>query len=173
MCAPLYLSGTVGESITDGPGLRFTIFTQGCSHHCEGCHNPQTWAFEGGTPHTPQALFEEIQKNPLVRGVTLSGGEPLEQAEAFIPLAHLLKDAGYEIAVYTGFTFEELLAHGTPAQKQLLALCDILIDGKFVLAQRDLSLRFKGSRNQRILNLPQSFEKGEAVLEQAERWATV
>ena len=112
---------------------------------------------------TVQDLFWRVKKNPLVRGVTFSGGEPFSQAEPFTELAKLLKANGYEVASYTGYTFEELLENGTPAQKQLLAALDILVDGEFVLAQRNLDLRFRGSENQRILDVPQSLAQGRAV----------
>ena len=103
-------------------------------------------------------------------GVTFSGGEPFSQAEPFTELAKLLKANGYEVASYTGYTFEELLENGTPAQKQLLAALDILVDGEFVLAQRNLDLRFRGSENQRILDVPQSLAQGRAVWCTAARW---
>ena len=164
------LAGVVRESIVDGPGIRFTVFVQGCPHHCPGCHNPQTHDPEGGYDCAPQRLLEEIDRDPLVRGVTFSGGEPFSQAEPFTELAKLLKANGYEVASYTGYTFEELLENGTPAQKQLLAALDILVDGEFVLAQRNLDLRFRGSENQRILDVPQSLAQGRAVWCTAARW---
>ena len=147
------IAGIMEDSIVDGPGLRTAIFAQGCPRRCEGCHNPESWAFGTGTDMTVQDLFWRVKKNPLVRGVTFSGGEPFSQAEPFTELAKLLKANGYEVASYTGYTFEELLENGTPAQKQLLAALDILVDGEFVLAQRNLDLRFRGSENQRILGV--------------------
>ncbi len=165
----LSLYGFVGDSIVDGPGLRCVVFTQGCPHHCEGCHNPDSHAFSGGTAYTPQQIFAQIQKYPLCKGVTFSGGEPFCQAEGLYPLALLLKGAGYELAAYTGYTFEQLL-QGTPAQRQLLSQLDTLIDGPFTLSQKDLSLRFRGSKNQRILHVAQSLQAGKAVLETATRW---
>ena len=163
------LSGVSRDSIVDGPGLRTTIFVQGCPHHCPGCHNPQTWPFEGGTETDPQALFEMIQSDPLCHGVTLSGGEPFAQAEALIPLVRSLKGAGYEVAAYSGYTFEQLMG-GTPGQKALLGLIDVLIDGPFILAQRSLELNYRGSRNQRVLNVPESLKQGKAVPETSPRW---
>ena len=130
------IAGIMEDSIVDGPGLRTAIFAQGCPRRCEGCHNPESWAFGTGTDMTVQDLFWRVKKNPLVRGVTFSGGEPFSQAEPFTELAKLLKANGYEVASYTGYTFEELLENGTPAQKQLLAALDILVDGEFVLAQQ-------------------------------------
>lgn len=165
----LYLAGFVGDSIVDGPGLRCTIFAQGCPHACPGCHNPATHAFTGGTACSTEELLEQIKKFPLCRAVTLSGGEPFSQAEAFIPLAQQLKQQGYHLAAYSGFTFEQLL-HGSKAQQQLLALLDTLVDGKFILEQRNLQLRFRGSENQRILNISQSLAAQKAVWEQDPRW---
>ena len=109
------IAGIMEDSIVDGPGLRTAIFAQGCPRRCEGCHNPESWAFGTGTDMTVQDLFWRVKKNPLVRGVTFSGGEPFSQAEPFTELAKLLKANGYEVASYTGYTFEELLENGTPA----------------------------------------------------------
>ena len=165
----LELSGLVNDSIVDGPGIRFTIFCQGCPHHCEGCHNPETWPFGCGTPVPVEALLEEIMKNPLCRGVTFSGGEPFAQAKAFAKLAKLLKAEGYEVSSYSGYTFEDLLA-GSEDQKELLASIDSLIDGPFLLAERSLEIVFRGSRNQRILDVPKSLAAGKAVLTASKRW---
>lgn len=115
------------------------------------------------------ALLEIVKSNPLCRGVTFSGGEPFAQAEEFASLARMLKACGYEVASYTGYTFEELL-NGTSGQRELLEVLDILIDGPFVLEERSLELNFRGSRNQRILNVPQSLKAGVAVAEESLRW---
>lgn len=165
----MQLASIVEDSIVDGPGIRVTVFCQGCPHRCEGCHNPQSHLFEGGTPKTAQEVFAVIKGSPLARGVTFSGGEPFAQAQAFAALAALLKADGYEVASYSGYTFEELLA-GTPAQQALLQQLDILVDGPFVLAQRNLDLRFRGSENQRIIDVPRSLAQKSAVLCTAERW---
>ena len=165
----LDLSGIVSDSIVDGPGIRTTIFCQGCPHHCEGCHNPETWDFGCGTEVPVEDLVDVVKSNPLCRGVTFSGGEPFAQAEGFAKLARLLKVQGYEVASYSGYTFEELLA-GSEAQKELLASIDILIDGPFVLAERSLEVPFRGSRNQRILDVPKSLAAGKAVPTTSPRW---
>ena len=163
--------GLVQDSIVDGPGFRFVCFVQGCPHHCPGCHNPETWPFEGGTPFTPEQLIQMAKKNPLCRGITLSGGEPFAQAgPEMLEFVRLAREAGYEVASYTGYTFEELYEHGTPAQKELLTLLDTLIDGPFLQSQRSLELRFRGSRNQRILNVPASLAAASPVWETGERW---
>ncbi len=171
---PIMLAGIVNDSITDGPGIRLTLFTQGCPHHCPGCHNPQTWAFEGGTAVSVDEILQQIKRNPLLKGVTFSGGEPLAQAEALLPLAEKIRQLGLELAIYTGYTFEQLLDEQNneqnPAVMQLLSLADTLIDGPFIMAQRNLELNFRGSANQRIINLPKSLAAGQAVIETNERW---
>lgn len=169
--APLLrLAGTVNDSITDGPGIRYTVFTQGCPHHCPGCHNPQTWDLSGGIEVETDTLLSEIKKNPLLKGVTFSGGEPLIQAAALLPLAQAVKALGLELAIYTGYTFETLLQMADPDVIKLLHLADVLIDGPFVMAERNLELNFRGSNNQRIVNLPASLAQKKAVIETADRW---
>ena len=165
----LDLAGIVEDSIVDGPGIRTTIFCQGCPHHCEGCHNPETWEFGCGTKVEVDKILEIVRSNPLCRGVTFSGGEPFTQAEAFAKLARLLKEKGYEVASYSGFTFEQLLK-GTKAQMQLLEAIDILIDGPFIQAQKTLETPFRGSRNQRILDIKKSLAAGKAVSVASGRW---
>ena len=165
----LNLSGIVGDSIVDGPGIRTTIFCQGCPHHCPGCHNPETWDFGCGTDVPVEDLVDAVRSNPLCRGVTFSGGEPFAQAEAFAKLAKLLKEKGYEVASYSGYTFEELLT-GSEAQKSLLKAIDILIDGPFLMQEKSLELIFRGSRNQRILDVPKSLAAGKAVPTVSPRW---
>ena len=165
----LNLSGIVGDSIVDGPGIRTTIFCQGCPHHCPGCHNPETWDFGCGTDVPVEDLVEIVRSNPLCRGVTFSGGEPFAQSEGFARLAVLLKEKGYEVASYSGYTFEELL-EGSDAQKKLLASIDVLIDGPFLLEEKTLEAAFRGSRNQRILDVPKSLAAGKAVPIASGRW---
>ena len=165
----LDLAGILEDSIVDGPGIRTTIFSQGCPHHCPGCHNPETWAFGMGTDIPVEAVVEIVQSNPLCRGVTFSGGEPFVQAASFAKLARLLKQKGYEVASYSGFTFEELLS-GTQEQKDLLSTIDILIDGPFLQAQKSLEIAFRGSRNQRILDVKKSLAEGRAVETTSKRW---
>ena len=166
----LELSDIIADSIVDGPGIRTTVFCQGCPHHCPGCHNPHTWEFGCGTVISEESVLEIIRSNPLCRGVTFSGGEPFAQAEAFAKLARLLKNAGYEVASYSGYTFEELL-NGTPAQKELLSTIDVLIDGPYLQKERSLELSFRGSRNQRILDVPTSISSKTPVLITQGRWA--
>ena len=165
----LNLSGIVSDSIVDGPGIRTTVFSQGCPHHCKGCHNPETWAFGCGTDIPVEAIVDIVKSNPLCKGVTFSGGEPFSQAAAFAKLAVLLKAEGYEVASYSGYTFEELL-EGSEAQQQLLSVIDILIDGRFLLEQKSLEIAFRGSRNQRILDVKKSLAEGRAVETASKRW---
>jgi len=166
----LKLAGIAEDSIVDGPGIRTAFYVQGCPHHCPGCHNPETWDFSGGTEMEEETLLKIVKSNPLCRGVTFSGGEPFTQAEGLAKLAELLKENGYEVASYTGFTFEQLFEHGTEAQKRLLSLIDVLVDGPFLMAEKSLELNFRGSRNQRVLNVPESLKAGQAVEETSARW---
>ena len=162
----LRLAGVVRESIVDGPGIRMTIFTQGCPHHCKGCHNPETHDPNGGYISHPENILNAIDKNPLLQGVTFSGGEPFEQAEALAKLGKEIKKRGIHIMTYSGYTFEQILsgAEKNPGWKELLSVTDILVDGRFVLEERSLNLLFRGSKNQRLIDVPKSLEKGEAVL---------
>ena len=163
------LAGIVSDSIVDGPGIRTTLFAQGCPHHCEGCHNPETWDFSGGHEATTDQIMGIVRFNPISRGVTFSGGEPFAQAAGFAEIARMLKSGGYEVASYTGYTFEELL-EGTPEQRELLQWLDVLIDGPFRLEERSLELAFRGSRNQRIIDVPKSLAAGQAVVITRGRW---
>ncbi len=156
------IAGTIGESIVDGPGFRYVIFTQGCLHGCPGCHNPETHDFSGGQLIDTDTLVQDILKNPILSGVTFSGGEPFCQAEALCAVADGLQGKKHLMA-YSGYTFEQLLALPDPWVLQLLQKLTMLIDGPFVEAQKGLELRFRGSANQRVLNVPVSLEKGQAV----------
>ena len=165
----LNLSGIVEDSIVDGPSIRMTVFSQGCPHRCPGCHNPETWEFGCGTDMDEERIVRIVRGNPLCRGVTFSGGEPFAQAAGFAKLAKLLKARGYEVASYSGYTFEELL-NGSKAQRELLESIDILIDGPFLMVQKSLEVPFRGSRNQRILDVPKSLATGQAVCITSGRW---
>lgn len=161
----LRLAGIVRESIVDGPGIRFTVFAQGCPRRCPGCHNSHTWSFEGGFLAEPQRLLAEMQKDPLVTGLTLSGGEPFSQPAAMAELARLAHEAGYHVISFTGYLYEELLelANTQPAVLDLLRNIDVLIDGPFVQALKSYELRFRGSSNQRSIDVSASLAAGEAV----------
>ncbi|MBQ6438128.1 anaerobic ribonucleoside-triphosphate reductase activating protein [bacterium] len=140
------------DSIVDGPGLRTTIFVQGCLRHCPGCHNPQTWDPAGGYEEDTATIKKIISEAKMQDGVTFSGGEPFLQAEPLIEVAAHVKKLGLNLWSFSGFKLEELQA-GTPAQRELLRYLDVLVDGPFILAQRSLELYFKGSSNQRTLQL--------------------
>ena len=165
----LRLAGIEAESIVDGPGIRTVLFCQGCYRRCEGCHNPETWPVKGGKEISTDEIVTLIHSDPLCTGITYSGGEPFLQAKDLIPLTKILKDEGYEVAAYSGYWFEELLM-GTCDQLEFLSYIDVLIDGPFDLKQKSLDLKFRGSRNQRILNVQESLRKGEAVYEESRRW---
>ncbi len=145
--------GLVQDSIVDGPGLRFSCFVQGCPHHCPGCHNPGSHDPAGGTEMTTDEVIEQMLSNPLTDGLTLSGGEPFAQAEDCLVIAKAAHEHGLNVMAYTGWTYEHLLQDGSEAQKALLMEVDILVDGPFLLAERSLSLPWRGSRNQRVLQL--------------------
>ncbi len=164
------VAGIDEDSITNGPGLRFVLFVQGCPHHCIGCHNPQTHAFGVGRSFTVDELYRQVCANPLQTGVTFSGGEPFCQPEPLAELAVRLKNYGYDLAAYTGYTFEQLLASTRPGVRELLEQLDILVDGPFILEKKDYLLNFRGSGNQRILNVPESLKAGTAVLSNDPDW---
>ena len=165
MVALLRISGIIKDSIVDGPGLRFVVFTQGCNHNCLGCHNPQTHDLKGGYEISVSELAEIMAEQRLIRGVTLSGGEPFLQAEALIPFATIVKKNSLNLIAYTGYYFEDLLklsAENTNIM-ELLKYIDVLIDGPFVLQQKDLSIPFRGSKNQRLVDVKRSLETGNVV----------
>ena len=164
------LAGIKEESIVDGPGLRLVIFAQGCPHHCPGCHNPDTHDLNSGYTTTLEEFFGYIEKrfagNKILRGVTFSGGEPFLQAEPLGYLAGRLKALGLDIVCYSGFTFEQLgaMAINNTGVGQLLRQTDILIDGLYRANERDLSLAFRGSRNQRLIDLAATRANGRITL---------
>ncbi len=160
------ISGIINESIVDGPGIRMVIFAQGCRHNCKGCHNPQTHSFDGGELIEIDEIVEKIRKNPLLDGVTFSGGEPFEQADAFAALAKKIKELGLNVMVYSGYTFEQLIQNSNDRKgwMELLNNAKILVDGPFILEQKDLLLKFRGSSNQRIINIEKSLVSGNIEL---------
>ncbi len=160
------LAGIIEQSIVDGPGLRMVVFAQGCPHHCAGCHNPATHAFRGGSDYTVATLLDMLDENPILSGITLSGGEPLAQAAGLAPLAREVKARGKNVWCYTGYTFEEALAASKTdvAVHSLLRYIDVMVDGRFDLAQKSVSLQYRGSANQRVINVAKSLEKRVVVL---------
>ena len=153
----LRLAGFDIDGIADGPGLRCVVFVQGCPHHCPGCQNPQTWPFEGGEEVSVEEVERRIRATVVDTGVTFSGGEPFTQAAALADLAERLRP-DYDLASFTGYTWEGLMARAKtdPDVIRLLKQLDVLVDGPFVQALRDRNLLFRGSGNQRLLDVPAS-----------------
>ncbi len=154
------------DSIVDGPGLRAVLWTQGCGHHCKGCQNPQTWDFQGGGEVPIDMVLQAIDELEYHTGLTFSGGDPMYQVEACNIIAEHAREKGLNIWVYTGFTFEQILkiAAKKPIYQEFLSKIDVLVDGRFVLSERDLSILFRGSRNQRLIDVQKSLASGEIVL---------
>lgn len=144
----LNINTIIKESIVDGEGLRYVIFVQGCPHHCKGCHNPQTWRTDKGHAVTIESLLDDIKKNPLLDGVTFSGGEPMLQSEELTKLAKEIKKLGINIWCYTGFKYEDI----KESKKEFLKYIDVLVDGKFIEELKCLG-EYYGSSNQRIIKL--------------------
>ena len=143
-----------GTSV-DGIGLRTSLYTAGCEHHCLGCHNPQSWSEEAGESISIEELFREIVEADM--NVTFTGGDPMLHPEGFTQLARMIKQhTDKTIWCYTGYLFENLLQH--PARRALVELCDVVVDGPYIEAERDLSLHFRGSRNQRIIDVAKSLD---------------
>ena len=155
----LRIAGVVENSFTDGPGVRFALFVQGCPHHCPGCHNPQTHDFAGGSETTVSALLTALDEDPLVSGLTLSGGEPFCQAGACAELARAAHARGKDVWTWSGWTYEQLRekAEREPEVAELLRQTDVLVDGPYIEAERNLDLEWRGSANQRVLELKDGF----------------
>ena len=184
------LFGTVPDSIVDGPGLRYAVFVQGCSHGCPGCHNPESQPAEGGAVTAISDLLADIEANGLVHDVTLSGGEPFEQPEACAVLARALKERGYGVWSFTGYLYEDLLRRAQAARAErarreeaglagealpegiatdlavgdLLDAIDVLVDGPFVESRKSLELKWCGSSNQRLIDVPATRHTGSVTL---------
>jgi anaerobic ribonucleoside-triphosphate reductase activating protein len=160
------LFGTANDSIVDGPGIRYAVFVQGCPHNCEGCHNPNSHDVNGGYWEDTDNIIETVKKNPLLDGVTLSGGEPFMQARECAEIAKKAHETGLNVVTYTGFTFEEILnkANDENNFSELLENTDILVDGRFVLELKSIDLNFKGSSNQRLIDVKLSLANGKVIL---------
>ncbi len=157
------IAGLVQDSIVDGRGMRFVVFTQGCPHHCEGCHNPETHDPSAGQEMTVDTVIKEMLSNPMTDGVTLSGGEPFMQPHDCAEIAKAAHKAGLNVWAYTGYTFEKLLEMENEAVREFMNEIDVLIDGPFILSERSLSIPWRGSKNQRLLDMAQSLTSGKAV----------
>ena len=153
--------GLADDSIVDGPGVRYTVFVQGCPHHCPGCHNPASHDFSGGTLLDTDGIIRKISENPLLDGVTLSGGEPMCQPEACRIIADAAHARHMNVWCYTGYTLENLLKENDPARMALLHSIDVLVDGRFVLEKKSLALLYCGSSNQRLIDVPKTLQTGE------------
>jgi len=167
--AILRVAGITEESVADGPGLRFVVWMQGCPHRCDGCHNPQTWDYSGGYSLSTDAIIEQIKDNPLLSGLTFSGGEPFMQADKLIHIAREVKRLGLNVVTYTGYTLEWLMkfiwyplsVHREVLHyRNLLNFTDYLIDGRFEQDKQSPDLNFRGSSNQRIIDVKASFPNG-------------
>ena len=156
------IAGIGQDSIVDGQGIRMTIFTQGCPHHCVGCHNAHTHDPNGGREVTVAEIIEQMRSNPLLDGVTFSGGEPFEQIEAVKHIAHEAHRLRLDVWCYTGWTWEQIMQD--PRKRGLLAYIDVLVDGRFILEQRSLELKWRGSKNQRVIDVSESLFKNTVVL---------
>lgn len=168
-CEPgmMRIAGIHSESIVDGPGLRMTIFTQGCPHGCEGCHNPETHDPAKGELVRMENVakrIEEDARHKCLDGITLSGGEPFMQPYACLVLATEARFYGLSVWCYTGYTFEELLKRGRMIDKLLLSKIDVLVDGPFVKRLRTMELPFRGSSNQRLIDVAASLQAGKTIL---------
>ena len=160
----LRIAGTVNDSVVDGPGIRYVIFTQGCPHHCPGCHNPQTHDFSGGEDADVEKILAEIFENPILSGVTFSGGEPFCQAESLVSIAKILKEKGKHLMIYTGYLLEQLQKMENPSVHKLLELADVIVDGPFIMEEKNLTLSYRGSENQRVIDMGKTRAAGEVVL---------
>lgn len=164
------LAGIEPESIVDGPGYRFAVFVQGCPHGCIGCHNPKTHDFEGGYLSDTGEIIGRLGKNPLIRGVTLSGGEPMMQPKPLAEIARAAKEKGLSVWCYTGFTLEFLLEEGRSDRLELLREVDVLVDGPYIAHERSLDLLYCGSRNQRLIDMNKTRESGSIALFEPDVW---
>lgn len=156
----LNIAGVIKESIVDGRGIRYTVFTQGCPHRCHGCHNPQTWDFNGGSEKDIDEIFEDFRQNPMLKGITFSGGEPFCQPAPLAKLAQMVHGIGKDVTVYSGYTFEQLAEMNDPDVNALLDAADVLIDGPFIEERKNLELHFRGSENQRLIDMKKTRDHG-------------
>lgn len=153
------IAGILTDSLANGPGLRYVLFVQGCSHHCPGCQNEHTWEFNKGREMSVEEILKDIENNPFINGVTISGGEPFDQSKDVFELVKALKEKNFNVMIYTGYKYEELVNRAICRSEdmqwpvRIIRQIDILVDGEFEQNNLDLSERFCGSKNQRILYL--------------------
>ena len=159
---PLSILSIVEDTVVDGPGFRTSIYAAGCPHHCPGCHNPESWDIAQGQPYTVEELLQRVLEDPFA-DVTFSGGDPFFQAEGFAALARAIRrESTKSIWCYTGYCYEQLLEQ--PLHRALLEQVDVLVDGPFIASQRREGLRFRGSANQRLIDVQQSLARQQLVL---------
>lgn len=158
------LAGICPNTLVNGEGMRKVIFTQGCRHNCKGCFNPETHSFDGGELYDCNEVILSTIKDPLIKGVTFSGGDPMEQALSCAYIAKALKNRGLNIWSFTGYRFEELINSDKEGVKEFLEYIDILVDGKFEESLQIEGLRFKGSSNQRIIDVQESLRNKKVTL---------
>jgi anaerobic ribonucleoside-triphosphate reductase activating protein len=162
--ATLTIGGIEPESIVDGPGFRYTVFVQGCNFSCPGCHNAQLQPFDGGRRVPVEELLDAIRDNPLLDGLTLSGGDPFTQARVCASLAEEVHALGLSVMTYTGYTFEALWFADNPDWRRLIMATDVLVDGPFLRDLRNIDLRFRGSSNQRLIDIRRTFAAGKIIV---------
>lgn len=160
------LAGIMNESLVNGPGIRSVLFSQGCVHKCPNCFNESTHSFNGGELKNMDKILEDIKNNPIIKGVTFSGGDPLEQADKFVYLAKEIKKLGLNIWCYTGYEYEYIMEHKNERQgwNELLEYIDVLVDGKFQEENKNSRLKYRGSSNQRIIDIKKSRETGKVEM---------
>lgn len=166
MDSKIRLSGITRESVVDGLGFRYVVYAQGCPHRCKGCHNPSTHSYEGGELVDIDKIISEIKKNPILDGLTCSGGECFEKAEQFAEIAKSVKSLGLNVWAYTGYTLEEIMkAKDTRSDwNDFIRYIDVLVDGRFEADKKDLSLCFRGSSNQRLIDMQRTLDSGRVTL---------
>jgi anaerobic ribonucleoside-triphosphate reductase activating protein len=166
MDSKIRLSGITRESVVDGLGFRYVVYAQGCPHQCRGCHNPSTHSFEGGELVDIDKIIAEISKNPMLDGLTCSGGECFEKAEQFAELAKAVKALGLSVWAYTGYTLEEIIKAKDVRSdwRDFIKYIDVLVDGRFEIEKKDLSLCFRGSSNQRLIDVQRTLDTGKVTL---------
>ena len=166
MSKTVRLAGIAYESLVNGPGMRRVFFAQGCKHKCKGCFNPETHSFEDGEIMDMDKLIKDVLDNPILKGVTFSGGDPIEQAHSFAYMAKAFKNSNLNIWCYTGYTFEYILKHKKERNgwQELITNIDVLVDGKFNINKKDENLKYRGSSNQRIIDVKKSLESDMIVI---------
>lgn len=157
------IAGIFNDSLVDGPGVRLSIFMQGCPHACQGCHNPNTWDKNGGYLVNLDDIVSKFSENKFLDGITLTGGDPLIHVEKSLYLAKKAKKHGLNIIIYTGFLYEDLIKKNDKNLKELFKISDVLIDGPFIIKLHDKNLKWRGSSNQRIIALKESLESNKII----------